>query len=98
MYQVARVSDRNQPLRLNQADGRLFFGPTAQIYNQKAERYCINTYDSASWYDAFRISGNRRFGGNFGFQASYTYSKSIDYQSNQQGSTDFSNEGVGFRV
>ncbi|MBI4465322.1 MAG: hypothetical protein HY647_11515, partial [Acidobacteria bacterium] len=97
-YQIARVSDWNQRVPVRQPDGRLFFGPTAQIYNTRAERYWINTYDAASWYNALRVSASRRFGGNFGFQTSYTFSKSIDYQSNQQGGTDFSNEGVGYRV
>lgn len=96
-FYLERVTDWNFRVPVKQADGRLFFGPNAPIFNPKADRYWINSFDSASWYNAFRLNFNRRFGDKFGYQASYTFSKSIDRLANVSGGTDYSNDSMGQR-
>lgn len=59
-------------------DGRKFFPPGTRPRNPNFGFIRLMTYDDDSWYNAFLLSVNKRPSHGIRFQASYTFSKTID--------------------
>lgn len=76
-------------------NGRLFIAPTAPLRHPNFGRLRPMQFNAGSSYHAFRMELNRRFSSSLQFQASYTYSKSVDDYSGTVGAGDYTNEGAG---
>jgi hypothetical protein len=88
-WNLLRVSDFNVREPQVLADGTLFFPRDAPIRSPAMERVRTRTSDAKSFYNAFSLSWQQRYRAGLNYQASYTFSKSIDDGSAVIGSTDY---------
>jgi hypothetical protein len=91
-WNLLRVKDYNQRIPSVLPDGTLFFPPNAPIRSPAMERVRGRTTDAKSFYNSFSASFQQRYRNGLTYQASYTFSKSIDDGSAVIGSTDYTNE------
>ncbi len=96
-WNLLRVQDYGVRTPTVMGDGTLFFAPNAPIRSPAMERVRGRTTDGTSFYDALSMSFQQRLRRGLSYQASYTFSKSIDTGSAVIGTTDYGNDGYGWR-
>jgi hypothetical protein len=90
-----RNTDVNIPTPVAGPDGRLFFAAGVPRPNRSFGTIELKSSDGESWYRALIFELRRNFGNGFGFQSSYTWSRSED---TTQASTFFSDATNGTTV
>ncbi|MBI2823037.1 MAG: carboxypeptidase regulatory-like domain-containing protein [Acidobacteria bacterium] len=81
-YNLAYLVDRNTAIPQRDANGVFPFYPANSVRrNPNFTRMRDTAWDASSWYNALGITLQKRFSRQFGLQASYTFSKSIDTNS-----------------
>ncbi|MBI4442399.1 MAG: TonB-dependent receptor [Acidobacteria bacterium] len=88
---IPRTQD-NQAFPTILPDGRIFFPVGSVRRNPNVAELRFRSFDSNSSYNSLQLVVRRRFSQWFGFQLSYTYSKTIDIKSDIQGSGDMPND------
>ena len=77
---LLRGGSINRPIPQS-VDGRAYFPAGAPRRNPNWSDIDLKRADGSSWYNALQAGIQRRYGGGFQFQASYTYSRTIDESS-----------------
>ncbi|MGH9786188.1 MAG: TonB-dependent receptor domain-containing protein, partial [Terriglobia bacterium] len=70
------------PVPIERPDGSLFFPPNAGPINPAFSSIFVTGSDAQSFYNALQISASQSAGRSISWQASYSYSKSVDDASN----------------
>jgi hypothetical protein len=84
---LLRSNDVNTAVPIVRADGSLFFPQGAPRQNTAFSTIELKSSDGNSWYNAMIFEMRKRWGRDFSFQSSYTFSRNID---TTQASTFFS--------
>ena len=77
-YHLLRSGNFNTPVPSRLPDGRIFFPPGAPRINPAFGAILYISSDAQSEYNALQLSVRKRTSAGLQFQASYTYSRSID--------------------
>lgn len=88
---LARFVD-NVAVPTIQPDGSLFFPVNSVRRNPNFQQLRYRIFDGTSSYNSVQLSARRRLARGYGFQVSYTFSKSLDTMSDSQGSGDLFND------
>ena len=88
---LGRFVNANAAITTRLADGRWFFPPDAKNRNPAFGELRATVWDAKSFYNALRVSFQKRFSQGYQFQLSYNFSKNIDDGSG----TNFSDRGGG---
>ncbi len=96
-WNMIRVQDYGVRTPTELADGTLYFAPNAPARSPAMERVRGRTTNGESSYNSFSMSFQQRARRGISYQAAYTFSKSIDNGSAVIGTTDYGNDGYGWR-
>ena len=88
---LGRFLDANTAFGERQADGRWFFEAGLPRRNPVFGRMRATVWDASSWYNAMRVSFQKRFSQGYQFQISYNFSRMID----EGNGTSFFDRGSG---
>ncbi len=76
--QSRRYTTQNVRVPVLQPDGRLYFVPGSPRQNPNLGQIQFKDFESSGFYNAVHVGIRRRLSSDFGFQANYTFGRSID--------------------